>query len=124
MVEATRTGMEAVIEQATWFWQDMFKVYAPRVFAKMRNVPVPRFILLFFSFLHLFVNVLYSSRTEYMDDEIEFVLENLDISGFNILPSHVYIRNITDVDIITSDMASAPIQPSAPLPTSASKPCN
>ena len=44
------TGMEAAIEQATWFWQDMFKVYAPRVFAKMRNVPVPRFILLFFIF--------------------------------------------------------------------------
>ena len=62
----------------------------------------------FFSFLNLFDNVLYSSRTEYTDDEIEFVLENLDISGFNILPSHVYIRNITDVDIVTSDTLSAP----------------
>ena len=48
------------------------------------------------------------SRTEYKDDDIEFVLENLDISSFNILPSHVYIRNITDVDILTSDSSSAP----------------
>ncbi|KAF8799376.1 hypothetical protein BYT27DRAFT_7227880 [Phlegmacium glaucopus] len=83
-----RTGVQAAIEQATWFWQDLFKVYVPRVLSKMRNVPIP--------------------RTEYKDDEIEFVLENLDISSFNILPSHVYIRNITDVDILTSDSPSAP----------------
>ena len=44
----------------------------------------------------------YLSRTEYKDNDIEFVLENLDISAFNILPSHVYLRNITDVDILTS----------------------
>ena len=92
MVEATRTGMEAVIDseqlEATWFWQDMFKVYVPRVFA-MRNVPIP--------------------RPEYTESKIESVLElNLNISGFNILSSHVYIPNITDVDIATSDTLSAP----------------
>jgi hypothetical protein len=38
-------------------------------------------------------------RTEYVDPEVEFVLENLDISSFSLLPGHVYIRNITDVDI-------------------------
>ena len=48
------------------------------------------------------------SRTEYKDPEAEFVLENLDISSFNILPSHVYIRNITDVDIKTSANPSLP----------------
>ena len=42
-------------------------------------------------------------RTEYKDDEIEFVLENLDISHLNMLPSRVYIRNITDMSIQTSD---------------------
>ena len=45
--------------------------------------------------------------TEYKDPEIELVLENLDISSFNLLPSHVYIRNITDVDITTSTAAAA-----------------
>ncbi|KAF8152356.1 hypothetical protein B0H34DRAFT_784565 [Crassisporium funariophilum] len=85
--EAT-TGMQAAIEQATWFWQDLFKVYVPRMLAKMQDVPIP--------------------RTEYKDDEIEFVLENLDISSFNILPSHVYIRNITDIDITTSASPSTP----------------
>jgi len=39
------------------------------------------------------------SRSEYADAETEFVLENVDISSFSILPGHVYIRNITDVDI-------------------------
>jgi hypothetical protein len=74
-----------------------------------------------FLFLGLF-SVLYFSgacsdlfvfhRTEYKDSEIEFVLENLDISSLNLLPSHVYIRNITDVDIKTSASASASSQTS------------
>lgn len=34
-----------------------------------------------------------------MDDESEFVLENLDISSLSILPGHVYIRTIADLDI-------------------------
>lgn len=49
-----------------------------------------------------------ANRIEYKDQEIEFVLENLDISSFHILPSHVYIRNITDVDIHTSAEPSEP----------------
>ena len=43
-----------------------------------------------------------------MDEDFEFVLENLDISSFHILPSHVYIRNITDVDIQTAADLSEP----------------
>jgi len=45
---------------------------------------------------------------EYKDQDLEFVLENLDISSFHILPSHVYIRNIMDVDIQTSADPSEP----------------
>ncbi|KAF8193742.1 hypothetical protein BJ912DRAFT_230171 [Pholiota molesta] len=89
LVEAgdeAKTGLQAAVEQATWFWQDLFKVYIPRILSKMRDVPIP--------------------RTEYKDSEIEFVLENLDISSFNIHPSHVYIRNITDIDIRTSSPPS------------------
>ena len=36
---------------------------------------------------------------EYVDPEVEFVLENLDISSVHLLPGNVYMRNITDVDI-------------------------
>ncbi|KAH9475246.1 hypothetical protein JR316_0012357 [Psilocybe cubensis] len=86
--EEAKTGVQAAIEQATWFWQDLFKYYIPKFLSKMKDVPIP--------------------RTEYKDDEIEFVLENLDISTFNILPSHVYIRNITDIDIQTSAKPSTP----------------
>ena len=105
LVEA-EAGVQTAIEQATWFWQDLFKVYVPRVLSKMRDVPVPRSIFFFFLLSYLLMFCL--SRTEYKDDDIEFVLENLDISSFNLLPSHVYIRNITDVDILTSDTSSAP----------------
>ncbi|GLB42990.1 putative protein of unknown function (DUF4449) [Lyophyllum shimeji] len=77
--EKAQTGMEALMERATWFWQDLFRVYIPRILQSLRDIPIP--------------------RTEYKDAEIEFVLENLDISSLNLLPSHVYIRNITDVEI-------------------------
>ena len=38
-------------------------------------------------------------RTEYKDEQLEIVLEDLDISTFAVLPGHAYIRNITDIDI-------------------------
>lgn len=41
-------------------------------------------------------------RTEYKDSDVEFVLEDLDISTFALLPGHAYIRNITDIDITAS----------------------
>jgi hypothetical protein len=37
--------------------------------------------------------------TEYIDEKIEFVLEDLDISSIGLLPANVFIRNITDVEI-------------------------
>jgi len=83
--EAVRTAAEAekagasMLDQATWFWQDGFKVYLPKFLKMLKDVPIP--------------------RTEYKDDEVEFVLENLDISSFDLLPAHTYIRNITDIDI-------------------------
>ncbi|MCQ6264038.1 DUF5923 family protein, partial [Alcanivorax sp. MM125-6] len=76
------TGLQAAMEQVTWFWQDFFRFYLPRVLNKMKGIPIP--------------------RIEYKDSDIEFVCENLDVSSFHVLPSHVYIRNITDVDINTS----------------------
>ncbi|PPQ74895.1 hypothetical protein CVT24_003048 [Panaeolus cyanescens] len=77
--EGVQDGLQSAVEQATWFWRDLFRVYVPRWMNKLKDVPIP--------------------RTEYKDSEIEFVLENLDISSFNINPSHVFIRNITDIDI-------------------------
>ncbi|KAG6916006.1 hypothetical protein DXG01_008858 [Tephrocybe rancida] len=85
--EQAETGLEALMERATWFWQDLFRVYVPRMVNFLGDLPIP--------------------RTEYKDSEIEFVLENLDISSPNLLPSHVYIRNITDVDITTTASPTA-----------------
>ena len=48
LVEAgqeAQTGMQTVVEQATWFWQDLFKVYFPRIMSKMRDIPIPRLVL-------------------------------------------------------------------------------
>ncbi|KAH6902617.1 hypothetical protein BKA70DRAFT_1434941 [Coprinopsis sp. MPI-PUGE-AT-0042] len=65
-VKENQSTIEAAMEQATWFWQDLFKVYIPRAMSKMKDIPIP--------------------RTEYKDSELEFVIENLDIS-FLQLPS-------------------------------------
>src|SRR5712672_494504 len=37
--------------------------------------------------------------TEYVNEKVEFVLEGLDISSIGLLPGHVFIRNITDIEI-------------------------
>ncbi|KAJ7641406.1 hypothetical protein FB45DRAFT_356909 [Roridomyces roridus] len=90
LVEAgqeAETGVQAVLERASWFWRDLFAVYAPRFFAMLKDVPIP--------------------RTEYADEDMELVLENLDVSTFGINPAHIFIRNITDVDVRTSDTAQA-----------------
>lgn len=86
------TGMQAVMDQLTWFWQDLFRVYLPRLLSMMKDIPIP--------------------RTEYKDEDSELVLENLDVSSFNLLPSHMYIRNITDIDIVAPAASpDAPVQP-------------
>lgn len=40
--EEAKPGVQAAIEQATWFWQDLFKFYIPKFLSKMRDVPIPR----------------------------------------------------------------------------------
>lgn len=66
-------------EQSVWLWQDVFNAYLPRILGLLKDIPIP--------------------RTEYKDSDVEFVLEDLDISTFALLPGHAYIRNITDIDI-------------------------
>ncbi|KAF8888404.1 hypothetical protein CPB84DRAFT_1786289 [Gymnopilus junonius] len=65
--EEAQTGMQAAVEQATWFWQDLSKSTFHDIFPRC-------------------------AMTEYKDADIEFVLENLDISTFNISLSHVDIQ--------------------------------
>ncbi|KAI0684681.1 hypothetical protein C8T65DRAFT_748562 [Cerioporus squamosus] len=79
LLVAASTGAQSFMERAPWFWQDVFNVYLPKVVAAVKDIPIP--------------------RTEYKDNEVEFVLEDLDISTFSLLPGHAYIRNITDIDI-------------------------
>lgn len=47
LVEAgneAETGLEALMERATWFWQDMFRVYLPRVVSILGDLPIPRYV--------------------------------------------------------------------------------
>lgn len=38
-------SMQAAIEKASWFWQDLFKVYMPRALSMMKDIPIPRYAL-------------------------------------------------------------------------------
>ncbi|KAI8989201.1 hypothetical protein BD414DRAFT_415141 [Trametes punicea] len=79
LLVAGSTGVQSLMDRAPWLWQDIFNVYLPKIVGMIKDIPIP--------------------RTEYKDDEVEFVLEDLDISTFSLLPGHAYIRNITDIDI-------------------------
>ncbi|KAF7361297.1 hypothetical protein MSAN_01162200 [Mycena sanguinolenta] len=76
-------GTQAALEGPTWFWSDLFSGYVPRILSMLKDIPIP--------------------RTEYVDSDIEFVLENLDISSFAVNPAHISIHNTTSVDVLTSE---------------------
>ena len=40
--EKAETGLEALVERATWFWQDLFKVYIPHLLSCLTHLPIPR----------------------------------------------------------------------------------
>jgi hypothetical protein len=45
LVEAGReveTSLQVMVEKATWFWQDLFRVYLPRFVSKLESLPIPR----------------------------------------------------------------------------------
>ncbi|KAI9449050.1 hypothetical protein BJY52DRAFT_1127035 [Lactarius psammicola] len=90
LVDVSAVGLQSAISGASWLWTDLFNVYLPRIAGLLKSIPIP--------------------RTEYVDNKMEFVLEDLDISSIGLLPGHVFIRNITDVEIAapsngTSSMA-------------------
>ncbi|PCH36984.1 hypothetical protein WOLCODRAFT_20866 [Wolfiporia cocos MD-104 SS10] len=87
LLAAGSAGLQATMDKAPWFWQDLFNVYLPKLAGMLKNVPI--------------------SRTEYKDKDVELVLEDLDISSFGLLPGHAYIRNITDIDIKATSAGQA-----------------
>lgn len=50
-----QTGLQAAMEQVTWFWQDLFKVYMPRIMSKMKDLPIPRYVAI----LHRLLSSIY-----------------------------------------------------------------
>lgn len=41
-----KTGLEAAMDQVSWFWRDIFQVYIPRALTFMKGVPIPRYVFL------------------------------------------------------------------------------
>ncbi|KAH6903842.1 hypothetical protein BKA70DRAFT_1227194 [Coprinopsis sp. MPI-PUGE-AT-0042] len=90
-VKENQSTIEAAMEQATWFWQDLFKVYIPRAMSKMKDIPIP--------------------RTEYKDSELEFVIENLDILLLQ-LPSLAPLQvKLDDVSFWYNDKTAGALTP-------------
>ncbi len=44
--QAATTGLQAAMDQASWFWRDIFQVYMPKFLSFMKDVPIPRFVQL------------------------------------------------------------------------------
>lgn len=81
-----QAGLQALAESG-WVFQDILNVYFPRVLGQLKGIPIP--------------------RTEYKDADVEFVLEDLDIATLKLFPGHLYVRNITDVDITAPENGEA-----------------
>ncbi|KAI0291493.1 hypothetical protein B0F90DRAFT_1812128 [Multifurca ochricompacta] len=79
LLDAASVGVQSAISGASWLWSDLFNVYLPRFVCMLKSIPIP--------------------RTEYVDNKMEFVLEDLDISSVGLLPGQVFIRNIADIEI-------------------------
>ena len=105
LFKASTTGLQLSLDHASWVWQDAFNVYLPRLLSLVQSVPIPRYVALFLVTLSASYGLF--RRTEYKDPQVEFVLEDLDISSFSILPGHVFIRNITDIDITAPENRAA-----------------
>ncbi|KAI9437980.1 hypothetical protein H4582DRAFT_1951823 [Lactarius indigo] len=64
---------------ASWLWTDLFNVYLPRFASLLKSIPIP--------------------RTEYVDNKMEFVLEDLDISSIDEGTSSTAVGALTHVHI-------------------------
>ena len=38
-------GLQYALEQASWFWQDLFNVYTQRVLSVLKHIPIPRYVV-------------------------------------------------------------------------------
>lgn len=79
MAKATAEG--AKISQTTlpWIWMDVLNVYLPLALEYVKGIPIP--------------------RTEYKDEKIEFVVEDLSIESLRLLPGHAHLSTTLNVDI-------------------------
>jgi hypothetical protein len=46
-VDAAATGLQSLIDQSAWAWQDLFNVYVPRVLGLLKKIPIPRYVIFF-----------------------------------------------------------------------------
>lgn len=37
-----QTGLQSAVQEATWVYQDLFRVYVPRILAMLKDIPIPR----------------------------------------------------------------------------------
>ena len=41
-IASSGLGLQYALEQASWFWQDLFNVYTQRILTVLKNIPIPR----------------------------------------------------------------------------------
>jgi len=98
LASAVPTAGKFTMGQASWVMSDLSDVVLPRVFSMMKEIPLPRCVVTI-RVRDLRLIILFLYRTEYVDDETEFVLENLNLESLQLLPGRVKITNQTSLDI-------------------------
>lgn len=95
---------EAALGKANWLWEDITDVYLPRALEYLKGTPIPRYGSRYFSLPPPFSY--YNNRSEYVDSDVEFVMEDLIIDTFKVFPGKAQLHNATDVGISKSSVGS------------------
>jgi hypothetical protein len=51
VIGTAQQGAQLALNQAAWFWQDLFRVYTPRLLGSLKDIPIPRYVSLLFLIL-------------------------------------------------------------------------
>ncbi|PVG01903.1 hypothetical protein CPB86DRAFT_780775 [Serendipita vermifera] len=72
-------GTAVAMTDIPWIWKDILNVYLPLALEYIKSIPIP--------------------RTEFRDDVIEFVAENISIESLRLLPGHARLSTTINVDV-------------------------
>ena len=97
LVDVAASSLQGAVSGTSRLWADLFNAYTLWICRHTQESSDSLVCSAPFRCFSSFIYLIHDS-TEYVDENIEFVLEDLDIYSINLLPGQVFVRNITDFE--------------------------